>query len=1442
MRWDYNVDYRDDFSKGVHRDILIVPHATNVTKVSGGPPSITSKVPVFNASGQPTSDFQDVDWVIDNSLIVKEKFKYSYSLNPNDNISFSCAASAMVQFTIRNDKEYNEETNRWEQTIPNLQYYAFKDNHNNLILGELDGNYIIEVYTYINGDSDTLLYLGMFRVEEDKAVDNGYNRQITAYDFMTTFRDMDIFNWYKRLFTGINKLDNDYVDATNKTGTEVTKPDNYDDDVNWIRKKKSKWTVKDALEDLINNLAAYDMIVYNDDGSVAVGCTNTNPSTYGREYGEGNGYSGLGMPVMLDPQILDPNSKEYYPTEAGEGEYENYGYMKILELEFMENPSIMSSGSLSMGKFLEDIGVLAGRYPVIRRDYLYDDNYHDPSSYGSKDNKYNNYEKCILTFKPLPSSKKDKNIEKVAEQCFTNNEIVKGFEHSQFSVKDMLIVKIYINGEEKPIEFKQLTKKQRKEDQERALQTFSFSGNLFCSYLVLESDDEEIKKNISEYKKIREKLFGKEEKNHNMSSGSLFQQGFDNIKNRSYVPFKLTTFGDPCRDVGDRIKISFTDKMTGETNTFYSYIFERTLEGVQKMMDTYETKGQMTSPTFSNYQTNSTYESGFGHNVQMLGYKNVTTSLNSYNYVTPSDLVQYFRNIGIQLLDEPLVASAKFIQTGEMEAGGDVISYHHIFYDDGVQEHNRRAFVDKGYFDANPNRTTISIFTHYYDGGWQKSSYMNYEAQDLDLVEEYKTEDLNDDWYNCASWVFYQGRWYQVEDLCPDEELHPYDEYWFVNIIANEGYRTSVNDDYVTEGLNSLRSYDNSYDNPQEYEYCSTYDVIKINGTPTQVHFGDGVINVSSYEPIVYMPPGIWRYCNFCGTDGFDVITLGANYHFNYIGTTTTALTDGDTRTTITIDYSWTGPSDVTVHEYDQVDYNGSNFIFFDGIWHNAATRANIIITIPSTMYVSDFDNYPELKEIVVYSKNNQEYVDTNRLIGVDLNQITINGIVRDIQPFDVIKLLGYHDSYIYSPLNVWTSFNHAYDTGGEGLIGCDQCTVPVRSFLDNRKRHVEIKWKDPVDIIEWEPKPATWDHTVIVRKEDEPPKHRWDGVEIVDSSTRDEYETDPYIDEEIELNKIYYYGFFPYYYAYNKDGHAINFYRFTKSIKVDTSVDGNAPVINNITLGIWDGSETEFAWSGDNKMTVEVDNDTITFRMYIGNSVIYSFDAAYGDSIEDVSKINMGFLIDETNQIAKPSFTYKTDENEFSYNQESPTNSQMQDIYTWLGGSGPGPSPVSDILYQPYLNSSTRTLPIKQANGGVINKTITEIMNYLTTNDIGNCFFVKDAEFSAAGVLIFPLWINNNITDLYIGDRTLYDLDAYPIWIKTDAVTKDSRNIVIYCNANGDFTIYTNMGNLYVKTINSIEYFYVGSSSNTGGVGNYATLYLNKTYDRVYINGQLQS
>lgn len=1139
MRWAYNDEFRDEFSKGPHRDILIVPHGTKVTPVAGGPPEVTSRVPLFNDDGTPQTSggnfvMSDVDWVITNKDIVKEQFKYSYSLNPAENITFSSASSAMVQFTIRNNKEYNPDTDTWELDIPNLQYYSYYDKNNNLIIGELEGNYIIKVYTYINGDSSTLLCLGMFRVEEDKAVDNGYNRQITAYDFMATFRDMDIFNWYKRLFDGINKLDNDYIDATNKTGEEQKKPDNYDAEVNWVRKPSKKlypnrdgrWTIGEALQDLINNLAAFDMIVWSDDGKTAmVGGTSTNPSAVGRDYGEGCGYSGYGMPIVIDPNILDSNAKPYTPTEPGQDEYEEYGYMKILELEFYPDPSILKSESLSMGKFLEDIGILAGRYPMIRPDKLIEDqtaDYFDPRTVTDpKQTRYNTYEKCILTFKPLPTSKDDKTDAGVPklqpEQQLSNHEIVKGFQHALFDVKDVMIVKIGMQDGEK-VEYKILNKTQRKQAETNDLQTFSFSNNLFCSYLVDSSDDDDIKKLLPEYKKIKEKLFGKEKDNHNMTSGALFEDGYYNIKNRSYVPYTLTTYGDPVRDVGDRILINFEDKITGEKTQMYTYILERELSGIQKMMDTYKANGQITSPVFSNYQTGSTYQSGFGMNIQMLGYKHSYGSGNGTGGssqgavigISPSDLVSYLRNVGIRLLDEPLTASAKFVQG----SGSGDVSYLNFY--------GNICDPDETWDGITPTQddtSTHGLKCEYWNEELQEWGSHDITSSGNPIAVMGTTTDPYSEWPLIAFYTS-NGKWEFFGD-------DPFDE----NSPINDcGYPEEWKEDPTKHWIFE----------PNDLKYGDTTNVLKVNGQTINIELGD-VINIDGYE------------YEHLTDDALPNLRLSSQQE----------------------DPKW---------KKIQATYQ------YPGVWVDCAS------------------GYPDLHE---------------------------NPVVQ------------------------------------------------------NTKKHIALKWEDPGDIETWEPTPADWKGTIVIRKEDSAPKHRWDGEEIVRTTTsnKDAYKDTAYKDEDIQLGKTYYYGFFPYYKKREQDGHNINFFRFTKVIKVETGINAEAPEITNIMAGTpqdWDGSEVAFAWSGSNKITVAVANNTITFKMYIGDSVIYTFNAASGSTIADVKDISLAFLIDKSSGVAKPSLVYKSSDT-YSYNQESPTESEMQDIYVWLGNERPGPNP--DPQYVEYID-----------------------------------------------------------------------------------------------------------------------------------------------------------
>lgn len=875
MRWDYNENYRDMFGDGVHRDILIVPHATSVTGVKDSQPIVRSKVPLFepgpNGKAKP-GEYKDLEFIITNDDIIKEKFEFSRSINSADNLAFGSCESAMIKFSIRNNKNYNEETGLWEPEIPNLQKIEVTSEDNTVLVGEVEAAAIIEVYMYINNDSSTLMWLGMYKVEEDKVTNNGYEREIVAYDFMLTFRDMDIYEWYKGLFKGIPK-------------------DSDDPSKGYVKAGKDEWTIGEALNDLLENLAYLS----------PKEPTITNPKDYLVDM-DAKDYPGYGMPIVLDPDLTDATVDEIVvPEESGADAHERYGYMPILNLPFHEDEKIIKKGSYSAGKFLEDIAMLAGRFGIIRRDKYVDGSYvpYDPST----DYHYNHYEKCILSFRPI----EQKDADVASENMMDNSDIQKGFQHDDYDVQEIKLLEI-TNYDSKsigiycPTGLSEEELKEYKSGKKETIPAYVISENTFTSYLKLDATTKTSTQTLSN-KEIIDALFKGVE---GVNDGKPFlDNAFNNMIYRPYRPYQMTTFGDLCREPGDRINVSGYDPISGEEFEFTSYIFEIKTTGIQKMMDTYTTKGNLYSQSYSDYRSGTT-ASGF--RPQSMGYG---------------------------------------------RGGGDV-------------------------------------------SGGQSA-----------------------------------------------------------------------------EGVVS----------------------------------GDG-------------------------------------------------------------------------------------------------------------MTAEDF---------VAYIRN----------IGFRLLQ----------EPTKVKAIYSAVDST------------------------------------------VSISWKDPDDMDTWRPIPVAWEGTIVVRKEGSPPRHRWDGDVLVDSTTRDEYSETPFIDNNnVEINKKYYYGIFPYYTADNIDGHDIKHYRFTKSVLVETTEILKAPEIKSIisgTMSEWDGSELDIMWSGDNnKLSIKVESNTITFTMYLFDSVIYTFDSPVGSSPADVSKIHVAFLEDETNHVAKPSFVYRTGSGVYSYNLENPTDAEMGNIYLWIH------PPVYPPEYDQYIDA----------------------------------------------------------------------------------------------------------------------------------------------------------
>ena len=115
------------------------------------------------------------------------------------------------------------------------------------------------------------------------------------------------------------------------------------------------------------------------------------------------------------------------------------------------------------------------------------------------------------------------------------------------------------------------------------------------------------------------------------------------------------------------------------------------------------------------------------------------------------------------------------------------------------------------------------------------------------------------------------------------------------------------------------------------------------------------------------------------------------------------------------------------------------------------------------------------------------------------------------------------------------------------------------------------------------------------------------------------------------------------------------------------TDISESDPVSFDTVRTGWMGEEVILLYSGNsNTMTAQISDGHILFKLYSGETVIYSFNAYAGSTVSDANKIYVQFLKDDTNEIAKPSLVY-FDGTNYSINQETPTDEQMANIYSWL-------------------------------------------------------------------------------------------------------------------------------------------------------------------------------
>ena len=94
---------------------------------------------------------------------------------------------------------------------------------------------------------------------------------------------------------------------------------------------------------------------------------------------------------------------------------------------------------------------------------------------------------------------------------------------------------------------------------------------------------------------------------------------------------------------------------------------------------------------------------------------------------------------------------------------------------------------------------------------------------------------------------------------------------------------------------------------------------------------------------------------------------------------------------------------------------------------------------------------------------------------------------------------------------------------GGISLAAVSNITTKVGS------EKVYVKWTDPGDIVVNESILAEWAGTLLVRKAGSVPASRRDGTVVLDSKTRNAYQSEYFCDSGLTNGTVYYYKFFPY-------------------------------------------------------------------------------------------------------------------------------------------------------------------------------------------------------------------------------------------------------------------------------------------------------------------------
>ena len=118
--------------------------------------------------------------------------------------------------------------------------------------------------------------------------------------------------------------------------------------------------------------------------------------------------------------------------------------------------------------------------------------------------------------------------------------------------------------------------------------------------------------------------------------------------------------------------------------------------------------------------------------------------------------------------------------------------------------------------------------------------------------------------------------------------------------------------------------------------------------------------------------------------------------------------------------------------------------------------------------------------------------------------------------------------------------------------------SAPTNVAVVNFDEAAKITWTDPDDVVINGGIAATWAGTKVIRKEGSAPTSPTDGVEVVNETTRNQYQNTPVVDTGLTNGVTYYYGIFPY-----TDVGVYNLQSVTSFIPSEIIL--YAPVINSI-------------------------------------------------------------------------------------------------------------------------------------------------------------------------------------------------------------------------------------------------------------------------------------